>query len=694
MLKFEILDANGNVSKVFETDKTIIKVGKLQTNDLIINDISVAPIHAQLTVINGSSMKLKDRGMGNGSYINDQQVAKGGEQECSVNDMLRFGKINVRVLSAQSALDDEEEGGATITASAADVAKLAAQTSPQDATPPAAQPAIPSAAVPDEISDVATVAIAAPTAPAAAAPASSEAPAAAKPGFGSKVQLNKSPAFGGFNTTSGPQKKIIRKKRPVSFERRFLSEKSPDGVGNLEVAMIWRDEVQSVRTYKNKPGNRVRIGSRNVGKDRVDFGIEDPRLGGETLLLVYEKNQWFLHVSENFTGFLVVDPQQFGKEKMEIKECSGSFGPASLNGRTLSDKIAVPIDGKTRAKLTFCNNNDVSILIHLARPNTIALPLLGNVNKSMIGSFVASFLLHFALFSVIIFATDRVDALMIDRILTTSRFAEALIQPEEEQKVEEEEKKDEEQPEEVVEDDTNANVDAEPTPFAATVTSSGESSGSGMSRSEAIGVAQATGLLAQSTAMNSMLAVGANLDNMDLDWSTFDANTAAASAGYGMGMTGSGGGGAAMGGFGVGGFGPGGRGGGGAVGAAARAHTGNLGEKGQATVTMKALNPDVSGALDKRVIQKVVRNHFGELRACYERELAKVKGLSGKVQVTWLVSADGNVANAVVTETTLKNKTVETCISNAIKRWRFPKPAGGAPCKVTYPFVLESGSAN
>lgn len=698
MLKFEILDANGNVTKSFETEKTVIKVGKLQTNDLVINDISVAPIHAQITVLNGSSLKLKDRGMGNGSFINDQQLNKGSEQECSVNDMLRFGKINVRILSTsgQSAPEDEEEGGATITASAADVAKLAAQTSPQDATPPAAQPAIPSAAVPD-LESAATVAIAAPAAvqEAPAAPAApAAAPAAAKSAFPSKAPAAKAPAFGGFNTTAAPQKKIIRKKRPVSFERRFLSEKSPDGVGSLEVAMIWRDEVQSVRTYKNKPGNRVRIGSRNVGKDHVDFGIEDPRLGGETVLLVYDKNQWFLHVAENFTGFVVVDPQQFGKEKMDLKECAGSFGPASLNGKTLSDRIAIPIDGKTRAKLTFCNNNDVAILVHLARPNTIALPILGNVNKSIIGSFVASFLLHFALFSVIIFATDRVDALMIDRILTTSRFADALIQPEEEQKPDDEEKPDEQEPEEVVEDDSNTNVDAEPTPFAATVTSSGESSGSGMSRSEAIGVAQATGLLAQSQAMNSMLAVGANLDNMDLDWSSFDANAAAASAGYGMGMTGSGGGGAVMGGYTAGGFGPGGRGGGGAVGAAVRGHQSNLGEVKDNDIKFKALIPDVGGSLDKRVIQKVVRNHFGELRACYERELAKVKGLGGKVQVTWLVSADGNVANAVISDTTLKNKNVENCMANAIKRWRFPKPTGGAACKVTYPFVLESGSGN
>lgn len=675
MLKFEILDANGNVSKVFESPKTTIKVGKLQTNDLVISDISVAPIHAQITIVNDTTLKIKDRGMGNGSFINDAQIPKGGENECAVNAMLRFGKVNVRVTGVGSvSAPAEEEEGATITASAADVEQLAAETSPQNTTPAAAQPAIPT------------------TAPAAVnlqTPAASAAVNLQKPAaFGSKASAG---GFGGgFNTASAPQKKIIRKKRPVSFERRFLSEKSPEGIGTLEVALMWRDQVSAIRSFKNIDGSRVRVGSRNVGRDHVDFGIEDPRVGGETTLLVCNKGNWFLHISEQYTGFLVID-----QDKREIKDCMGAFSPASINGKTINDKVAVPIDGSIRAKLTFCNNNEVSILIHLARPSVVALPFFGGINTSMIGSFVASFLLHFALFSVILFATDRVDALMIDRILTTSRFAEALIQPEEEQKVEEEEKEDEVEPEEPVEDDSNANVDAEPTPFAATVSaSSGESSGSGMSREAAVGVAQATGLLAQANAMNSMLAVGANLDNMDLDWSSFDANTAAASAGYGIGMTGSGGGGAAMGGFGAGAFGPGGRSGGGAVGAAARAHTGNLGEKGQSAPKMKALNPDVSGALDKRVIQKVVRNHFGELRACYEKELSKVKGLNGKVQVTWLVSADGNVANAVVTDTTLKNKNVENCISNAIKRWRFPKPSGGAACKVIYPFVFESGSGD
>ena len=119
MLKFEILDASGNVSKVIESPKTTIKVGKLQTNDLVISDISVAPIHAQITIINDTTLKVKDRGMGNGSFINDAQIPKGGESECAVNAMLRFGKVNVRVTSvgSESAPVAEEEDGATMFAS-------------------------------------------------------------------------------------------------------------------------------------------------------------------------------------------------------------------------------------------------------------------------------------------------------------------------------------------------------------------------------------------------------------------------------------------------------------------------------------------------------------------------------------------------------------------------------------------------
>jgi len=681
VLKFEILAADGSVSQVISSDKPTIKVGKLTTNNVVLNDPSVGAIHAQIELVDSATCKVTDRNSIGGTYINDTQVPKGSSSTFTVGSVLRFGKISVRV-SDDSA---EEEGGATITASAEEMLRQANLDVPSETSAPEA-PAAPAASAIE-------AAPAAEAAPAPAVnlnkPAAAPAPAPAASASTSTFAARKSTAFGGgFNTASPTPKKIIRKKRPVSYERRFLSEKCPGGNGTLEVALIWKENVLSLKQFKNKSGATVTVGSRTSGRDQVDFGIMDPRLGGSKAVLAYNGSNWMVSISPDYDGFVVVDPKKFGQEKVMLKDLKPDTSVGVLNN---AGTLQMAIDGMTRAKIQF---GDAALLIHMAKPSGIVIPFFGGFNSGMIGSLIASLLIHAAFFSLILFATDRVDALMIDRILTTSRFAEALIQPPEEQEEQEEDKPDEEEPEDPVEEDNTKEADSEPTPFAANNSSgAGESTGSGMSRSEAIGVAQATGLLAQANAMNSMLAVGANLDNMDLDWSSFDANAAASSAGYGMGMVGGGGGGAAMGGFGAGGFGPGGRGGGGAVGAAARSHTGNLGEKTQGAPKMKALNPDVSGSLDKRVIQKIVRQHTGELRACYERELAKIKGLNGKVTMNWFVAADGSVTKVFVKETTMKNKNVENCMKNSIQHWRFPQPRGGGMCSVIYPFDFSAGSS-
>ena len=43
-----------------------------------------------------------------------------------------------------------------------------------------------------------------------------------------------------------------------------------------------------------------------------------------------------------------------------------------------------------------------------------------------------------------------------------------------------------------------------------------------------------------------------------------------------------------------------------------------------------------------------------------------------------------------VTSDRLGSKQVTECMKRAVKRWRFPKPAGGR-CMVKYPFVFNAG---
>ena len=101
---------------------------------------------------------------------------------------------------------------------------------------------------------------------------------------------------------------------------------------------------------------------------------------------------------------------------------------------------------------------------------------------------------------------------------------------------------------------------------------------------------------------------------------------------------------------------------------------------------VKMLPPKVNGSLDKRIIQKVVRQHSGELRACYERVLLKKKNLAGRIIVIWLITRQGDVSKAFIKESTIRNKDLEKCITSSIKFWRFPSPKGGDVVQVEFPF--------
>ena len=107
-------------------------------------------------------------------------------------------------------------------------------------------------------------------------------------------------------------------------------------------------------------------------------------------------------------------------------------------------------------------------------------------------------------------------------------------------------------------------------------------------------------------------------------------------------------------------------------------------------ITIKLLPPDVSGSLDKRPVQKVVRSHFSEVRACLDNEFERNKKMgSGKVTVSWKVDETGAASGVTIKETTLKNKRVEDCLVEAISRWRFPKPTGGVWAHIEYSFDFE-----
>lgn len=162
--------------------------------------------------------------------------------------------------------------------------------------------------------------------------------------------------------------------------------------------------------------------------------------------------------------------------------------------------------------------------------------------------------------------------------------------------------------------------------------------------------------------------------------------------GLGLVGTGRGGGGTGEGTIGLGNTGLIGKGGGGGKGSGyGRGSGAGFGGRGKRVPRVRQAKAKVQGALDKDIIRRIVRAHINEVRSCYNQGLTKNPNLQGRVAVNFVITTTGKVGSSVVQETSLKDRSVANCIAKAVKRWKFPKPRGGGNVIVTYPFTLTPG---
>jgi TonB family protein len=99
---------------------------------------------------------------------------------------------------------------------------------------------------------------------------------------------------------------------------------------------------------------------------------------------------------------------------------------------------------------------------------------------------------------------------------------------------------------------------------------------------------------------------------------------------------------------------------------------------------------EVRGSLSKEVIRRVVRRHINEVKFCYEQQLNARPDLQGRVTTRFVISPTGSVQSAMVASSSLRNEAVESCIVRAVRRWTFPAPDGGGVVVVNYPFLLDA----
>jgi hypothetical protein len=114
------------------------------------------------------------------------------------------------------------------------------------------------------------------------------------------------------------------------------------------------------------------------------------------------------------------------------------------------------------------------------------------------------------------------------------------------------------------------------------------------------------------------------------------------------------------------------------------------GSVGNGEVGLDDTESVIEGGLDREVIAAIIRDHLGQIRYCYERQLSANPELYGKVKVKFSIDGQCVVGDQSVAETTLKNALVEECILRRIATWGFPKPKGGTRVLVSYPFLFKS----
>jgi hypothetical protein len=97
----------------------------------------------------------------------------------------------------------------------------------------------------------------------------------------------------------------------------------------------------------------------------------------------------------------------------------------------------------------------------------------------------------------------------------------------------------------------------------------------------------------------------------------------------------------------------------------------------------------VEGPLPKQEALKKITAKRLALRECYAAGLKENAELRGEIEIQFTVSAStGKIIAAIVRDSTVKNKSVESCIEGKIRGWTFATTKGKKESVVKFTLVL------
>lgn len=615
------------VSKDYDRD--IIKIGRLSSAHLCLDDEKVSRIHSVIEVAPDGTLSIIDMGSVEGTFVNGKRVNKGSLQ---FGDEVKVGNTTIKVEAAGAAPSVAPTVAATVAAEPAPVAAIPVPV-------PVAVPVVQQAVVQQVVQQVP---MQAPPPPAHHEPA--------------------------------PQQHVQDEGTGASIRSRPRRRKGSGPLG-VELRFLWGDQM--VGEYFLHPDvEKTFIVGTTAG---ANFVMGDSKLGAPTFELVrFGKAGATLRFTSKMNGEL---QRKFGEETMSLDEAKKK-GIAQNDG----DALSLTLQHEDFAWVDL--GGIVVEVFFQPQPKAVFVPFAESVDFTVLNIFLLMFFLA-ALF-VISAANLNAEGEAFDDELNSNsaRIAKLLIKPPEKNPILQkfEKKKDSGEIAQKHKGDEGQMGKVNAPKRSAHAAPKGDPNNKDQARLLVAKVFGGSG--GGISTIFGHQGLGGELKSAM--GNMFGAAAGDAGGFGGLGLRGSGSGGGGVGDtIGIGGIGTKGRGGGtGGYGSG----VGVLGGKKDVDIGITSSEPTVMGSLDKELIRKVIHANRGQIRYCYESQLNRFPKLNGKVAVKFVISPTGSVSASSVAQTTVGNAELEACVAGRVRTWQFPKPKGGGVVIVTYPFIFaQSG---
>ncbi|MBN2529510.1 MAG: TonB family protein [Deltaproteobacteria bacterium] len=620
-----------------------IKIGRLASSQLQIDDDSISKMHAVVEITGPDSAQIIDLGSDSGIVINGQRVEKAA---LSSGDSVMLGSIELQIaIQAQNMV-----GAHSIAVS-------------QNIQTPSAVPGMIPQMGGMQMTGMGGMPMTGHGLPTGAAMPHA-APATA-PGQSAYVDLNK-------------------------YED--ISKQA------VEVVVMWNNSVLQVQHYTNDDPKKIEHFL--VGEDFVcNFPIPAEAIGGQTKVPLVV-NQYGGGATVNIFAGASGDVTYEDGSRIAIGDliAQGQMSASS----DVQGGYAMALPAKGRIKIDF---GSWTFLVNaVPSPRKFAAPLTFDWTQQVYTG--VSAVLHALFLFLIYFIPPSPEGLSLDQLEENNRFVKYMLTAAEVEQEEvpdwlKKEKKDEQQggkgKRHKGEEGQMGKRDSRKTDNHYGIKGPKDNPNPHMARSQAKEMAKNAGILSYLSSANAPTspfgqdtALGVDPENA---LGALMGNQVGENFGYGgLGLsgTGRGGGGTGEGTIGLGNLNTIGHGGGGGSGSGYGRGAGGLGGRRGGAPSIRSGAAMVQGSLSKEVIRRIIHRHINEVKFCYESELAKRPDLEGRVAIKFIISGTGAVQMAAVANSTLGNAKVENCIAQAVRRWTFPQPKGGGVVIVTYPFQLTA----